>query len=91
MRCIWKYQLNEVGDSFIEMPDDAQVLCAQLVAKIPCVYALGDPGAAKRTRRFRLVATGELYDDAPSVYLGTLQFHGPSLLVFHVIEVLALN
>lgn len=81
---IWKYAIP-VTDYFpIEMPDGARVLSVQAQQDQPCLWALVNPAAARRTRFFRLVGTGHPFEGGRD-YCGSFQLNGGAI-VFHLFE-----
>lgn len=82
---IWKYQLI-VGDrQAIALPKGAKLLSIQIQYGIPCLWALVEPKAPKELRKILTRGTGQEFDSANLVFLGTYQLSGGSL-VFHVFE-----
>lgn len=84
-RRIFKYPLVVTDRSGVALPKDAQILCVQVQADTPCLWALVDPVAPLEPATFLIHGTG--HPVAPGVgahnYVGTFQLHG-GRLVFHV-------
>lgn len=69
----------------IDMPEGAVVLTAQLQGGQAMLWALCDPGAPKKTRKFEYFGTGwEIEQQQLSNYISTLQVDG---YVWHIFEV----
>lgn len=88
MRTIHKYKLPRGGLNYIDMPEEAEVLCVQTQRDEPYLWALVDPKVLTTRRLFEVFATGEGVTEETGgsrQYIGTFQVHGGSL-VFHVFE-----
>ncbi len=83
---IWKYPLEVVPQQIIEMPIEAKILTVQVQQKIPCIWALVNPGVYLTKREIRIVGTGHKFDDSLATYIGTFQQLNGAL-VWHVFEV----
>jgi hypothetical protein len=84
-RCVWKYRLD-MGDTALDMPSGAEVLCAQVQGGHVFVWVLVDPLAAHEQRHFLVVGTGGLITHHQIQFVGTVQF--PLLeIVLHIFEV----
>lgn len=86
---IWKFRVPL--DGTVAMPVGARILCVQAQDESDTtvdieVWALVDPEAARETRRFLVVGTGQLFDPTRLIYHGTTQ-HMQGALVFHTFEV----
>ena len=78
---IWKYKFN-YG---IEMPLDAKILTIQTQDGEPTIWALVNPNNELEIRNFRIVGTGNPFDDTNYTYIGTFQ-DGP--FVWHLFEII---
>ena len=87
-RKIWKFVLPPTKVSQIMMPVGAKVLSVMEQNNEPVLWALVDPEKTLETRGFRLVMTGEEFDDENTGnYIGTFTvFRSTLLLVVHVFE-----
>lgn len=86
-RQVWKFPLEVTDSQCIQMPTDAEILCVQMQAGQPCLWAQVDPQAEKGPRYIWIVGTGHELPDFVMRYIGTFQMH-QGALVFHVFEVL---
>ena len=90
MKRIWKYPLDVTDEQGITMPDGAVILTVQTQNEKPCLWAIVDPLAPHRIRRFAMIGTGnpaDVLDVIPGPhYVGTFQLMGGGL-VFHVFEI----
>lgn len=89
MKKIFKYPI-EANDYFIaELPEGAEILCAQTQGGVPFMWALVDPEASLVKRKFRVAGTGHPITESTSDmhYIGTFQLSGGGL-IFHLFEVL---
>ena len=100
-KAVWKFPLRPDKRSLceIEMPAGAQALTVDSATGEPCLWALVDPEATKKTRGFYIAGTGHPVPTAQGNdlrYVGTFfvpaglsgQMMGmPATLVFHVFEV----
>lgn len=95
---IWKYPLRAGDVQTVELPFEAQILCAQTQDGDPYLWALVDPERAKVERHIRIYNTGQPIEAAHRLtYIGTFQVQAlrkdgdrggfrPASLVFHVFE-----
>lgn len=86
MKVIWKYAVKMQDEQEIEMPKNAKMLTVQVQNDVPCIWALVDPNETKELVKFRIVGTGNEFEDAmvmDSRYIGTFQLPLHSL-VFHL-------
>lgn len=84
---VFKY-IVEWGDVVhVDMPEDAQILTAQLQgsSRELVIWALVNPGAPLQSRTFRIAGTGHPVTEAVA-YISTVQLFDGSV-VFHVFEV----
>jgi hypothetical protein len=84
MQCIWKGHLG-VSDpnQVVRMPRGAQIVHAAMQGKYVAIWFRCDPGQQPVERVFRVVATGQPFDDS-LIYRGCC-FDGA--FVWHVMEV----
>lgn len=86
MKRIFKYQLQTTDEQTVSMPRGAAVICVDVQAGIPCLWAMVDDAKPMDGRSIRTIGTGHPIHDAQRLdYLGTYQLHGGGL-VFHVFE-----
>lgn len=83
MKRIYKYDVPSTGEFEISAPLGFTPLTVQLQNSMPVLWAIVDPATKWTTHTFRLVATGEEFDDAPYRYVGT--FQPTTILVFHLL------
>jgi len=62
-RAIWKFTLK-LGDQSVEMPRNAKVVHVGAQGDNCCVWLEVAPKSARIARVFRVVMTGEEYDDS---------------------------
>ncbi len=86
MKTIYKYRIETFGINFVEMPADAEVLCAQLQRGETCLWAKVDTEAKTEVRSFLLAGTGQPLPDQALHYIDTIQLT-ESHLVLHLFEV----
>jgi hypothetical protein len=85
---VWKYELNDIGESTIHTPKGSEVLTAQIQNGSLFIWLLVDPSAMKELRFFEVFGTGHdmRYDmGVERKYISTFQLHGGSI-VLHVFE-----
>jgi len=83
---VYKYDVP-IDDTFaLALPEFARVLTVQVQDGQPRLWALVDPAAPPRDRRFRLAGTGHPIQEADDWrYIGTFQLNGGAL-VLHLFE-----
>lgn len=86
---IYKYELGNLGENKVEMPQGAQVLSAKIDPKGDvCIWAIVNPELENELRTFFVVGTGW---DLPEAFSGKLiDFYGTVIqepYVWHVFEV----
>jgi hypothetical protein len=85
-KTIWKYKLTPDGLITIEMPKGAQVLSVKPQGDDVCLWALVDPSAEVKDRKFMIFGTGHDVPNIDLCFIDTFMlFEGG--LVFHVFEV----
>ena len=83
---VYKYALIPNDLVTLEMEEGAQILAVQEQRGEPFIWALVNPRAPMRTRKFRLAGTGhDIVWREGMVHRGTFQLNGGSL-VFHLFE-----
>lgn len=84
---VYKYKLKKVGETVLEMPVGAEVLCLQLQYGEPVIWALVDKDAPTMLRKFQFYATGEplIPPMTKANYIGTCQV-ARGELIFHLFE-----
>lgn len=87
-RRVFKYALDVTDHQTILMPAGAEILCVQMQAGAPCLWAMVNPNNPLEERRFRIVGTGHLIAEPFLKYVGTVQAGG-GMLIWHVFEVTA--
>jgi hypothetical protein len=80
---IYKYPFEISDEVRLDMPIDAKILCVEVQAGVPMMWALVNPRAVNTTRRFRVIGTGHLFDTSYLVYVTTFQ---QPPFVWHVFE-----
>lgn len=84
MRTIWKFPLEVIDEQRVEMPEGAEILCVQVQAGVPCLWAVVIPDAAKVKRTIAVYGTGHpMKVKRADTYIGSFQLQG-GFLVFHV-------
>jgi hypothetical protein len=83
MRVIWQFPLELRTHNDVLMPEDAQIVHVGASDGKPCLWALCDPNAGKKYRRFAIVATGMAFDEFDARYVGTFML---AQGVAHVLE-----
>jgi hypothetical protein len=88
---IYKYELSDTGTAEVTMPKGAKILDFQYqrngFSPQLVVWAIVNIDEVEHvTRRFRILATGQLYDFKGRKYKKTLQDDGG--LVWHIFEIL---
>ena len=68
---IWKYPFSIAYAFMLEMPKGAVVICVQVQAGVPTLWAEVNPSNQTEYVRFRIVGTGHLLPLGQ--YLGTFQ------------------
>jgi hypothetical protein len=83
---IYKFPLLVCPEQHIEMPIAARILCCEVQRDTICLWAVVDPEAPKVHRTFRIIGTGNAFnDDDRAQHVGTIQLEGGQF-VFHVFE-----
>jgi hypothetical protein len=86
MRTIWKYEMVVEGQQVHEMPMGAKVLCVQIQAGKPCIWALVDPERPMKEYMFLTFGTGhEIPDNESLAYIGSYQLYNGAF-VGHLFE-----
>ena len=89
MKTIWKFPLQVTDSQDINMPIGAKILCLQMQAGAPCIWALVDPKAATYPMKIVMYGTGhEIHDMNSLLYLGTFQIYAGALM-YHAFQKLA--
>ena len=88
-KAVYKYSIpTNTGVSVHKMPKDAEILCVQLQAGLPQIWALVNPDAEKEERKIAVVGTGFNHEFlSKSSYVGTFQ-EAEGALIWHVFELL---
>ena len=88
---VWKFSVLVNNDFIVPMPEGAKILTVQTQREIPQIWALVDPRAPMRDRRFRLAGTGHPIQVAEAgnlAYVGSFQVEQETL-VFHLFEIVS--
>lgn len=83
---IWIYKLGH-GETELEMPVAAKILCAKTQRNEPHIWALVNPGDISETRTFAIYLTGQPADFTAKEYIDTI-FIDDGVYVVHIFEVL---
>lgn len=88
MHKVFKYALPIEDCSEVQMPEGAQILKIDAQYNRPCIWALVNPDAPNKVRRFRFAGTGHPISENPDqlFFHGTFHLEGGAL-VFHVFEI----
>lgn len=81
---IWKTELEPTDLQTIDIPADAEILCAREQFDKICVWFRCNPANPLRPRRIIIAGTGHP-DVGEGRYLGTAALHGGRIM-FHVFE-----
>jgi hypothetical protein len=85
MFTIWKFELADVDEQVIEMPQDAKILSTQVQVSTICLWAIVDTKKPRVGRQFITLGTGQPYPlDCDLKFIGTVQ---QGSLVWHIFEV----
>lgn len=84
VRRIYKYTLEPDRRQLVMMPDGAKLLNVLVQNEYPVLYAEVDPEAEHVARVFAVVTTGDYYDSAGKVYVGSVVLQ--DWFVAHVFE-----
>lgn len=86
-KTIWKFPLRVDDEQIVTMPDNAHILCVQMQADEPHLWALVDPEKPPRERKILISGTGHMREDLDGLvnYIGTFQMYGGGI-IFHVFE-----
>ena len=89
MLTIYKYELPSEDNVWIDLPEGAKVLSAQVQQGSPCLWALVSPDAPLVNRHFRISGTGHPIHEHPANlhFIDTFQIMGGDL-IFHLFEVI---
>ena len=82
---VWKFPLPMRDVAEVEMPAHAKVLYVGTQGNNAFLWALVDPDAPRKTRRFRVAGTGHTLGDV-GAHVGAFMLLDGGL-VFHVFEV----
>ena len=90
-RRIFKYPIEIENRQIIQMPKGARILHAERQGEFPVLWASVDPAQPVEPRVFRMVTTGEIFNEERLAYVGTIQLGGNRPLeawfVMHLYEV----
>lgn len=76
MKAIWKYPFEVDGEIILQVPKGAEPLCVQVQDDKPCLWMVVNPDAYLENRKFRIIATGQPFDNSSNRvfdYVGTFQ------------------
>ena len=82
-RVIYKYALGQGRYTTLHMPAGAVIISCKAKEGVVYVWAVVDPEQPRVERKVGVVGTGWMFDDADSVYVGTVH---PGAFVFHVFD-----
>lgn len=85
MYAVWKYQVPQVNQFTLEMPENARVLTLQLQYGAPVLFAAVNTESPLVKRRFGIIATGTSVEFKLPKYVGTFQLFGGNT-VLHLFE-----
>lgn len=85
MKSIWKFDLTELNQQAVKMPEGSKLLAVQMQYNSPKLWALVDMDNPPIERVIRFIGTGHKFEDSPGEYLGTIQFLNGSLIA-HVFD-----
>jgi len=85
MKEIRKYELSSAMFQTFMMPGGAEILSAQSVDNILCLWALVDADRTPKERNFRIYRTGQDILNNFIEWVGTVQQAGGQL-TFHIFE-----
>ncbi len=86
IRSIWKFPCPIDHEFKLHLPKGAEILTWQMQGDTPCVWAKVDPDCPLVGRTFRMLTTGESFEDDRLTYIDTIQIDGGNL-IFHLFEV----
>jgi len=75
-RRIFKFQLQAEGRQIIQMPKGAQILSVGRQGPLPFLWASVDQTMPYEVRVFRIVTTGEVFNEERLFFLGHVQLGG---------------
>lgn len=75
-RRIFKYPVEVVSRQIIQMPKGAQILSVGRQGPMPFLWASVDEHQPAESRIFRLVTTGEIFNEERLFYVGHIQLGG---------------
>lgn len=86
-KTIWKYELNVADITYIDMPENAEILSIHIQDEIPCIWALVDKDNINETRVFEIYGTGHPItgNHKNKKFIGTFLINNDTL-VFNVFE-----
>lgn len=85
---IWKFPLDMTGHQHVQIPIGAEILCVQMQAGTPCLWALVNLSAIEADRSIEIYGTGHTIPSGDRRYIGTFQAQDGAL-VFHAFELIA--
>lgn len=80
---IWKYTFEIADSFFLSLPAGARILHAECQQGAPTLWALVDPDAELRARKFRIIGTGHPIDQKGLTHIATFQ---QQPFVWHLFE-----
>lgn len=83
MRTIWKFTLDVRDVSFVSIPGDSKILCAQTQDGAITLWADVDPEGVTGERKFYIYETGHEHKKLIGKYIGTCQV---GKFVWHVYD-----
>ena len=84
MKAIWKFKLELKDDQLIFMPVGAKIISYQSQNRQLVIWAMVDMHELTEPRKFRLIGTGQPFDEFGGSYIGSAQNNG---FVWHLYEI----
>lgn len=85
MKVIWKNTLELMDLQTVQLPHDAEILCAREQREKICIWFICTPNAPTSPRWIRILGTGHENNEFEARYLGTAMLKGGELIL-HVFE-----
>jgi hypothetical protein len=83
MKVIWKYQLPIKDQITIKIPVVAKFLKFEYQDDVPTIWVEVDPETERVPKHFKIIATGQRFDESHLQYLGTVQ-RSNGALIWHL-------
>ena len=82
---IWKFDIGESFDSWMEMPKGAKILSVQIQKGRLCLWAIVNPDAERVPRHIVVVGTGHELGFCNGAFINTIQMAGGDL-IWHIFD-----